>query len=243
MILLSQHIDWSFSNGPYAHDVTEQKVLPCLEELLLEHIDNKNIIEIWVTSFLMMLRLLLLLPILVHCGKAGSSQRRLMSSMVTSVINRKPNIVFILTDDQDLLLGSMSAMNKTKYHLGQHGANFINAFVTSPMCCPSRSSILTGQYVHNHKVYSNVESYCGAPHWRRGPEGRNFGAYMQAASYRTGYFGKYLNNYDGSYIPPGWTEWAGLIGNSKYYKYAINHNGQIVRHGLDYESSLVTPIL
>ncbi|XP_071854810.1 extracellular sulfatase Sulf-2-like isoform X2 [Apostichopus japonicus] len=190
-----------------------------------------------------MLRFFLLLPILMHCGNAGSPERRKSANTVPPESNRKPNIVFILTDDQDLLLGSMTVMNKTRYHLGSKGANFINAFVTSPMCCPSRSSILTGQYVHNHKVYSNVDSYCVAPHWRRGPERRNFGAFLQAASYRTGYFGKYLNNYDGSYIPPGWTEWAGLIGNSKFYKYAINHNGQVERHGYDYHQDYLPDLI
>ena len=79
-------------------------------------------------------------------------------------------------------------MNKTKRLLGKKGANFVNAFVTTPLCCPSRSSILTGQYVHNHQVYSN-QDHCVSSEWKAGPERRSFGAYLQNANYRTGRLG------------------------------------------------------
>src|SRR5687768_7095657 len=68
-------------------------------------------------------------------------------------ITAKPNLVFILADD--MRKDDMKYMPKTRTRLGAAGMQFENAFVSYGICCPSRATILTGQYAHNHRVWTN----------------------------------------------------------------------------------------
>ena len=70
-----------------------------------------------------------------------------------------PNVVLILTDDQRF--DTLWAMPKVKSLLVNHGMTFDNSFVVNPLCCPSRSTILTGQYSHTTGVYKNAPPYGG----------------------------------------------------------------------------------
>jgi N-acetylglucosamine-6-sulfatase len=114
-----------------------------------------------------------------------------------------PDVVVIVTDDQRF--DGMGQMPKTRAWLP---ARFPSAFVTTPVCCPSRTTILTGLYAHDSGVWANEGTYGGWPRFlSQGWPGQTIADRLQAAGYRTGLFGKFLNDWDGT-IPPGWDDMA-----------------------------------
>lgn len=179
----------------------------------------------------------------------------LKASDIVSIYNQEvkslftvnsPNIVLIMTDDQDV--NSMSVMPKTQNLLVSQGINFVNSFVDFPVCCPSRASMITGQAAHNHKILGLVPETDGGYGKFVPTENNTLPVWLQKAGYITAHIGKYLNGYgketDPSHIPPGWNAWYGLVDNYtyRYYNYIINENGKLVTYG-DKESDYQTDVL
>jgi len=146
----------------------------------------------------------------------------------------QPNIIFIVTDDLDY--ASAQRMEGLGSLVREEGASFGNAFVSYPLCCPSRATVLTGLYAHNHEVWGNCSPNGGFEKFREGGnEERTIAVRLQEGGYRTALFGKYLNKYPGddpTYIPPGWDEWhASISASTSYYDYELNENGAVVSYG------------
>ncbi|MEV0895853.1 sulfatase [Actinoplanes sp. NPDC049802] len=149
----------------------------------------------------------------------------------------RPNIVFVLVDDLSMnLVQYMPNVRK----LQRDGTTFTNYTVTDSLCCPSRASILKGQYPHNTGIVKNHGSDGGFNLFHsRGSEKSTFATDLQTAGYRTAFLGKYLNEYfpkktmgtGKPYVPPGWDQWFG--GGNAYdnFGYDLNENGQIKRYG------------
>ena len=151
----------------------------------------------------------------------------------------KPNVLFILTDD--MRASDLEYMPNTQSLLAGRGVKFTKSWVTRSLCCPSRATVLRGQYAHNHEVWANVNPSGGF--WRfydSGLEASTIATWLDRAGYDTILIGKYLNRYglsrDGSYapnthVPPGWDKWYAWEGNYESdTEYNINHNGRIVTY-------------
>ena len=146
-------------------------------------------------------------------------------------VQTRPNIVFIYADDLDRKL--LRHMPHVQRLLVRQGTTFYNFLYNISLCCPSRATMLRGQYAHNTGVLSNSPIDGG---FRKVFDNRiersTVATWLQSSGYATGYFGKYFNDYGqtsgvpASYVPPGWTEWFGNGGGAyDGYGYRVNHNG------------------
>jgi arylsulfatase A-like enzyme len=147
----------------------------------------------------------------------------------------RPNVLIIITDDQRI--ESMGPMRRTRRWFQRGGTEFTNAYVTTPLCCPSRASIFTGRYAHNHGVVTNADA-------RELEQRSTLQRYLSADGYRTGIVGKYLNSWTGP--PPFFDLWHTFENVSKYVNAPFNSNGivhRVRRYSTDYISNRANGML
>jgi arylsulfatase A-like enzyme len=147
--------------------------------------------------------------------------------------------VLILTDDQRF--DELSRMPIVKQELIGKGVRFNDAFVVNPLCCPSRTTILTGKYSHGTDIYGNSPPHGGFETFHAdGEEDSTIATWLHGAGYHTALVGKYLNGYtpdNVSWVPPGWDRWnaVAIKGDNEdfYYDYTMSIDGTAATYGED----------
>ncbi len=155
-----------------------------------------------------------------------------------------PNIVVIMTDDQNAGTVNRRTMPATARLLQRGGTDFTEAVVTTPQCCPSRAAFFSGQYGHNNGVLSNSDGYPGLV-----DDGSVLPVWLSRAGYTTAHVGRFLKDYGqdpevdkAADPPPGWDEWAGMRG-VRYFDYSISYDGEMAQYGRkpsDYSTTVFT---
>ena len=128
----------------------------------------------------------------------------------------RPNVLIIVTDDQRAT-DTFGVMGETRRFFRGGGREFTNAFATTPLCCPSRASILTGRYAHNTGVRQNTSELLD--------RSTLFPRLLVRDGYRTAMVGKFLNSWKRRRLPY-FDHWALLkIALSKYSRPTFNIDG------------------
>jgi N-acetylglucosamine-6-sulfatase len=167
----------------------------------------------------------------VDASALGRCLSARLEALVDAVVPAamRPNVVLVITDDQRA--DSLDYMPKVLSEIADRGVRFRQAFTTTSICDPSRASMLTGLYAHNHGIVHNAALL---------DENNDFdhenvvAGWLRNAGYRTALFGKYMNNgYAlGPYKPDAWDEWQIFIRDLDNYRgYELNRNGQIIQVG------------
>ncbi|MGH9362923.1 MAG: sulfatase-like hydrolase/transferase, partial [Thermoanaerobaculia bacterium] len=173
------------------------------------------------------------LALLVPIAGAVECVERWLAPTAPAAAAAPPNVVLLVLDDLDAAMGGAGAMASASW-LAALGTSFTRFFTSTPLCCPTRASLLTGQFAHNHGVLTAAPPLGGFA--RVLDSGLEDDA-LQEAGYRTALIGKYFNGYPraagASYVPPGWDEWLSPLWGAgfSYFDYEVNDNGRIAAWG------------
>jgi arylsulfatase A-like enzyme len=152
----------------------------------------------------------------------------LVAAAPAAAAERPPNIVLVVSDDQTLASFGERTMPRTTRLLADEGTTFTDAIVTTPLCCPSRATMITGQYGHNNGVLRN--NYADLRE-----KDNTLPVWLDRAGYTTIHVGKYMNQYAEAVRPdteaaPGWDQWHSVL-SPRYYDYELISNGRRERFG------------
>ncbi|HWC15080.1 MAG TPA: sulfatase [Actinomycetota bacterium] len=159
-------------------------------------------------------------------GRVAARQLSSQQLQRDDVAGTRPNILLIIPDDQRL--DRLEVMPKTKRLFEKNGTEFTHGYVTTPFCCPSRASIMTGMYAHNHGILSGSTDRRAAS---EPMQELTIQKALQEAGYATAMYGKMLNSWDISKAPSYWDDWS-IFSNSAPHGYRYGHwnvNGTIER--------------
>ena len=145
---------------------------------------------------------------------------------------RPPNLIVILLDDADVPI--TESMPRLRSLLIDKGIRFSSTVANTPLCGPSRAVLLSGQYAHNNKVYYNNGPEGGYTPWLAGGyDDASLGPWMKERGYRTGLFGKYINDFPmgraETFVPSGWDDFRGILSDREAHNvhFTLNENGAL----------------
>lgn len=169
-----------------------------------------------------------------------------ISRSTGDVTHRRPNVIVILADDQraDAVgfehprdrAGQIPAMPTVVDRLAREGVTFSHAYTSNPVCGPSRAALLTGQYANGNGVFNN-EGLLGGQFFG---DRNTVALWMKNGGYRTGFFGKYMNQYSQRWasprrppiVPAGWDDWRvfNYADSIPHFRFSMVENGPVVRY-------------
>ncbi len=176
-------------------------------------------------------RVAIFLSLLVLLGVA--------STQPAAAAEQRPNVIVVVTDDQSLAQFTPEYMPRTFKHFVERSTSFSDAVVPTPLCCPSRAALSTGQYGHNNGVLRNQ--------YKLLERKRNvLPAWLRRSGYRTMHVGRFYNGYGfvgrNGQVAPGWDVWRTALEPHGYYDYKMRFNSRFRKYGSADRDYLTTNI-
>ncbi|KAG0341032.1 hypothetical protein BG004_006175 [Podila humilis] len=161
---------------------------------------------------------------------------------------QKPNFLVFLTDDQDRRMHSLDHLPLVKKYLRDQGTEFTNYYTTTAMCCPSRVSLWSGQFAHNHNVTDESPPHGSYTKFVSQKLDQNWlPTWLQQAGYSNNYIGKFINGVSPNLkkAPKGFDKdhWEPLVAPNIYTFYSpifATNDGPLEKHDGVYQTDIIS---